>query len=199
MHRERRLDVSERRDDDAPDAFDGVERQDAAMALHQAAHHVGLARRTESRAHLLGVLHLDQPVDDVAALHQQAVHLRIDRIDLLAQIGKRRRRRGRLGHFRKPDENIAPHPEERESASRRMQACSPSWFETAQGRLLTMRTPWPINYGLALTVRGRTTNFMSFRGHLSRPACSHVKQLAKQAGDRFDPGRTFVQAGFFMA
>jgi hypothetical protein len=39
----------------------------------------------------------------------------------------------------------------------------------------------------------------SFRGHLSRPACSHVKQLAKQAGDRSDPGRTYVQAGFFMA
>jgi hypothetical protein len=34
---------------------------------------------------------------------------------------------------------------------------------------------------------------------LSRPACSHVKQLAKQAGDRCDPGRTYVQAGFFMA
>jgi hypothetical protein len=32
---------------------------------------------------------------------------------------------------------------------------------------------------------------------LSRPACSHVKQLAKQAGDTVDPGRTFVQAGFF--
>jgi hypothetical protein len=41
--------------------------------------------------------------------------------------------------------------------------------------------------------------FNPFRGHLSRPACSHVKQLAKQAGDRSDPGRTYVQAGFFMA
>ena len=39
--------------------------------------------------------------------------------------------------------------------------------------------------------------FYHFRGHLSRPACSHVKQLAKQAGDTRDPGRTFVQAGFF--
>src|SRR5665647_1229276 len=38
---------------------------------------------------------------------------------------------------------------------------------------------------------------MSLCGHLSRPACSHVKQLAKQAGDTLDPGRTFVQAGFF--
>ena len=72
------------------------------MALHQAAHHVGLARRTEGRADLLGLLHLDQPVDDVAALHQQAVHLRIDRIDLLAQVGERWRRGRRLGHVRKP-------------------------------------------------------------------------------------------------
>src|SRR5580704_7435927 len=54
----------------------------------------------------------------------------------------------------------------------------------------------PVNHGLALTMRGQATNFMSFRGHLSRPACSHVKQLAKQAGDRMDPGRTYVQPGF---
>jgi hypothetical protein len=26
------------------------------------------------------------------------------------------------------------------------------------------------------------------RGDLSRPACSHVKQVAKQAGDTCDPG-----------
>src|SRR3979409_2119941 len=52
---------------------------------------------------------------------------------------------------------------------------------------------------LALTESPRGTSFILFRGHLSRPACSHVKQLAKQAGDRSDPGRTFVQAGFFSA
>ena len=78
MHRKRRLHIGEGRDDDAPDALDGVERQDAAMALDQAAHHVGLARRAERRADLLGLLHLDQPVDDVAALHQQAMHLLVD-------------------------------------------------------------------------------------------------------------------------
>src|SRR5579885_2471129 len=50
-----------------------------------------------------------------------------------------------------------------------------------------MRAQWRINHGLALTMRGRGTNFMSFRGHLSRPACSHVKKLAKQAGDRMIP------------
>jgi hypothetical protein len=50
-----------------------------------------------------------------------------------------------------------------------------------------------------LTKSPMATMFWSFRGHLSRPACSHVKQLAKQAGDNSDPGRTYVQAGFFMA
>src|SRR3984957_20652102 len=50
---------------------------------------------------------------------------------------------------------------------------------------------------MTLTKSGIGTSFGSFRGHLSRPACSHVKQLAKQAGDTSDPGRTYVQAGFF--
>ena len=54
MHRERRLHVGEGRDDDPPDALRGVERQDAAMALDQPAHHVGLARGPERRAGLLG-------------------------------------------------------------------------------------------------------------------------------------------------
>jgi hypothetical protein len=77
---------------------------------------------------------------------------------------------------------------------------SPSWFETAQERLLTMREfSGPVNPKPALTKGRPGTSFLSFRGHLSRPACSHVKQLAKQAGDTSDPGRTYVQAGFFMA
>ena len=42
------------------------------MALHQPAHHVGLARRAERRADFLGLLHRDQAIDDVAARHQQA-------------------------------------------------------------------------------------------------------------------------------
>ena len=50
MHRERRLHIGEGRDDDAPDALDGVERQDAVVALDQPAHHVGLARRAEGGA-----------------------------------------------------------------------------------------------------------------------------------------------------
>ena len=43
MHREWRLHVGEGRDDDAPDALGGIQRQDAVMALHQPPHHVGLA------------------------------------------------------------------------------------------------------------------------------------------------------------
>ena len=55
------------------------------MAPDQLAHHAGLARGPERRADFLGLLHLDQPVDDVAARHQQAMDLLVDRIDLLAQ------------------------------------------------------------------------------------------------------------------
>ena len=55
------------------------------MAPHELAHHAGFARGPERGADFLGLLHLDQPVDDVAARHQQAMHLLVDRIDLLAQ------------------------------------------------------------------------------------------------------------------
>src|SRR6266571_3332039 len=80
----------------------------------------------------------------------------------------------------------------------RMKARSLSWFETAQGRLLTMRRTCPVNHGHALTKRPLRTSLSLFRGHLSRPACSHVKQLAKQAGDRSDPGRTFSSGRVFL-
>src|SRR5208283_3566180 len=36
------------------------------------------------------------------------------------------------------------------------------------------------------------------RGHLSRPACSHVKQIAKRPGTRV-PGRDLSPAGFLLA
>src|ERR1700733_13450742 len=88
---------------------------------------------------------------------------------------------GGLDILGKPDENIAPHPEERESAA-----------PHHEGFL-------QVNHGRALTMRGQVTNFMPLRGHLSRPACSHVKQLAKQAGDNWIPAELIVQAGFFMA
>ncbi len=64
------------------------------MAPDELAHHAGLARRAERRADFLGLLHLDQPVDDVAARHQEAVDLLVDRIDLLAQFLQRGRGRG---------------------------------------------------------------------------------------------------------
>jgi hypothetical protein len=103
MHRKRRLDVSESRDDDTPDALDGVEGQDATMALDQPAHHVGLARRAKGRADLLCLLHLDQAIDDIAARHQQAVDLRVDGVDFLAQHLERRRSGGRLRHLQNPE------------------------------------------------------------------------------------------------
>src|SRR5580692_1584282 len=78
-----------------------------------------------------------------------------------------------------------------------MKTRSVSWFETAQGRRPTMRSRDLVNPRRGLTKYSLGISFGSFRGHLSRPACSHVKQLAKQAGDRSDPGRTYVQAGFF--
>ena len=186
MHRERRLHVGEGRDDDAPDALDGVERQDAAMALHQPPHHVGLARRAERRADFLGLLDLDQAVDDVAARHQQAVHLLVDRCRSPCAAPASE---GGAGGGLDMLENLTkmlPHPEERRL--RRVskdEARSPSWFETAQGRLLSHEGPRDrLTTDACLDEKPPGTSFNAFRGHLSRPACSHVKQLAKQAGDR---------------
>jgi len=53
----------------------------------------------------------------------------------------------------------------------------------------------PVKAPLILTNRLQPTIFVLFRGHLSRPACSHVKKLAKQAGDVSDPGRTLTSSG----
>ena len=50
MHGVGRLHVGEGRDDDAPDALDGVDRQPAGMALDDGAQHRGLARRPERGA-----------------------------------------------------------------------------------------------------------------------------------------------------
>jgi hypothetical protein len=51
--------------------------------------------------------------------------------------------------------------------------------------------------GRDLTKSAQAGSFCSFRGHLSRPACSHVKKLAKQAGDASDPGRTYRSGRVF--
>src|SRR4051794_14388466 len=49
---------------------------------------------------------------------------------------------------------------------------------------------------LVLTKWPLAPNIMPFRGHLSRPACSHVKQLAKQAGDTWIPVEPMFRPGF---
>ena len=60
------------------------------MALGERPHHRGLAARSEGGAGFAGFLDGDQPVDDLAALHQQAVHRLVDAIDLLPQLGESR-------------------------------------------------------------------------------------------------------------
>ena len=55
------------------------------MALHKAAHHLGLARRPECRAAPCPRLDGDQPVDDLAALDEARVEIAVDPVDLLAQ------------------------------------------------------------------------------------------------------------------
>ena len=88
---ERRLHAGEGRDDLAPDMLDGGERQRARVARDQAAHHVGLALRPEGGAGPAGALGPDQASITDAALDQQPVHLRVDRVDLLAKLGERPR------------------------------------------------------------------------------------------------------------
>ncbi len=89
MHGKRRLHIGESRNDDPPDALDGIERQVAVMAADQPAHHVGLARGAKGRAYFLGLFHRDQAVDDLTALHQQLVHRGIDAIDVAPYVGER--------------------------------------------------------------------------------------------------------------
>jgi len=57
--------------------------------------------------------------------------------------------------------------------------------------------PHLVNRHFGLTKTAQATSFCVFRGHLSRPACSHVKKLAKQAGDASDPGRTYRSGRVF--
>jgi hypothetical protein len=61
------------------------------VPLDQPAHHLGLATRTKSRAATLAGFDSDQPVNDVAALHETAMEIEIDAIDLLpesAEVGQ---------------------------------------------------------------------------------------------------------------
>jgi hypothetical protein len=98
MHGKGRLHIGEGGDDDAPDALDGVEREDAAVALNEAPHHLGLARRPERRTGFLGALDRDQRLDDLAALDQQPVHRLVDAIDVAAQVRQRRHGGRGRGH-----------------------------------------------------------------------------------------------------
>ena len=58
------------------------------MAGDEGPHHVGLPARPECQAAALPRLGFDQPVDDLAALHQQLVQPRIDSIDFDTKIGQ---------------------------------------------------------------------------------------------------------------
>jgi hypothetical protein len=86
---EGRLYIGERGNDDPPDTLSSIERQDAVMAVDQPAHHLNLARGTKCGAAFLCLLNSDQAVDDLAPLHQQAVHGLIDVIDLGPQCCER--------------------------------------------------------------------------------------------------------------
>src|SRR4051812_42367603 len=89
MYREWRLHIGECRDNNAPDALRGIKRQDASVALHQTAHHVGFARRTKGRPALLRLLHGNEAVNNLSALHQQFVHRTVNTVDVTPQIGER--------------------------------------------------------------------------------------------------------------
>ncbi len=60
------------------------------MTLHEAAHHVGLARRPKRGAGFLRLLYRDQSLDDLPTLHEKRVHGLVDTVDLATQLGERR-------------------------------------------------------------------------------------------------------------
>jgi hypothetical protein len=60
------------------------------VALDQAPHHVGLAGRDGTPSRSPGCFWSQSAVNDLAALHEQRVHLLIDAVDLLAQVAQRR-------------------------------------------------------------------------------------------------------------
>src|SRR6185312_996669 len=81
---------------------------------------------------------------------------------------------------------------------RRMRFILASWFEMAQVCAPPRHGVLPcVNHAIGLTQCPLRTSFVMFRGHLSRPACSHVKQLAKQAGDRMIPAEPLFRPVFY--
>ena len=121
----------------APDMLDRRERQPAAMALDEAAHHIGLTARPERRAGLAGALDAHEGVDDTAALDEQAVHGIVDAVDLAAQIvegfGRFCHGRPRYAAVRRSQRNVdfAETPDLR---------CRPA----QEGQLNHMATPKPV-------------------------------------------------------
>ncbi len=100
VHRVGRLHVGERGYDDAPDALDRVEREQAAVPLHQTAQHLRFARRAEGRAARARLLDGDEGFNDLAALDEQGMHRPIQPVDLGADVGKGRIGWERHGGFR---------------------------------------------------------------------------------------------------
>ena len=58
------------------------------VAFDEPPHHVGFAAWPEGRSAALLGFDMDKAIDDLAALHQEAVHRGIDTVDLLAKIGQ---------------------------------------------------------------------------------------------------------------
>ena len=90
MHRERRLHIGEGGDDDPPDAFGGVERQDAVMALRPggASSPPRAPGGRRSRISCASLTAISRSMISPRS-HQQAVHGLVDAVDLLAQVGER--------------------------------------------------------------------------------------------------------------
>jgi len=66
------------------------------VPLHETAHHLGLARRAESRrSAVLTSFNRNKSVNDLAALDQKLMHCFVDAVDLLAEV----RQRGGFGCF----------------------------------------------------------------------------------------------------
>ena len=61
------------------------------MALDQPPHHLRLPRRAERGARFLRLLGSNEMIDDLAALHEKAVHRLVNAVDFSPQLGERRR------------------------------------------------------------------------------------------------------------
>ena len=59
------------------------------MAVDQPSHHLRFARGAECGAGFLRLLRGNEAIDDLAALHQEAVHRLVDAVDFAPQIGER--------------------------------------------------------------------------------------------------------------